>query len=178
MFPPAGFQIIIESGSPEDFHLVDAYNVSKDQMNVGLLLRKTSPILAPPFPARFTPPLPGKRSGCGASCPEPLSIPTQEKRWLFIRNPLRNKSNSKTQDLIVNESARSGIDTRRPEDDSLPGPDFAGVVALQCLRTLPFAVRTPRSNQAQWCHIGTGQPAKRTISLCRIRANCNGSAPL
>jgi hypothetical protein len=34
MFPRAGFQIIIESGSPEDFHVMEVKNVSRDGLSV------------------------------------------------------------------------------------------------------------------------------------------------
>jgi len=34
MFPGAGSQIIIESGSPEDFHVMEVKNVSRDVVNL------------------------------------------------------------------------------------------------------------------------------------------------
>ncbi|SPE55391.1 hypothetical protein SBV1_220008 [Verrucomicrobia bacterium] len=34
MFPRVGSQILIEPGSPEDFHVMEVKNVSKDALNV------------------------------------------------------------------------------------------------------------------------------------------------
>jgi hypothetical protein len=34
MFPHAGFQILIEPGSPEDFHVMEVKNVSRDGLSV------------------------------------------------------------------------------------------------------------------------------------------------
>ena len=42
MFPPSGFQIIIEPGSPEDFHVVEVKNVSRDGLNVACLVGMAS----------------------------------------------------------------------------------------------------------------------------------------
>jgi len=35
MFPRIGSQILIEPGSPEDFHVMEVKNVSRDASNVG-----------------------------------------------------------------------------------------------------------------------------------------------
>ncbi len=47
MSPPAGSQISIEPGSPEDFHVMEVKNVSSDGVNVivfwGIASRKTWP---------------------------------------------------------------------------------------------------------------------------------------
>jgi hypothetical protein len=42
MFPPSGFQIIIEPGSTEDFHVVEVRNVSRDELNVACLVGMAS----------------------------------------------------------------------------------------------------------------------------------------
>jgi hypothetical protein len=34
MFPQVGSQIIIEPGSPEDFHVMEVRNISRDRLNV------------------------------------------------------------------------------------------------------------------------------------------------
>ena len=46
MFPASGFQIIIEAGSPEDFHVVEVRNVSRDGLNVACLVGIASTIHA------------------------------------------------------------------------------------------------------------------------------------
>jgi hypothetical protein len=50
MFPCVGFQIFIEPGSPEDFHVMEVENVSRDALNVtgfGAIASGESAILHP-----------------------------------------------------------------------------------------------------------------------------------